>query len=246
MPTTTGVDSAPEGSRSRRRENIAEAAALLGLASPLIGIVLTETKDDPRALLPISLIGLGFFVLALRWTPVSFNRVAPLFAGTAVLSLGFVTWTAPWYFVGSPVSGAAIASAAPAPPDVTIIEPSATGFPVNGCVTIRFTAAAPEGYTFVVANNRQNEADYYFEAEVAVDPGRTMWSANMTLGSSGSGMGELFSIVVVMLPEAEAAYLLETHTKGNQTWWAAKGLPPTGQEAAKVTVRRDRTERLAC
>jgi hypothetical protein len=241
------------------RQHLPLLITILGVVVTALGVVLAQARDSPRTLLPFTLIGIGLAVAALPWTLSGKRHVdqrRAVAVGLILSLLGGAIFIWPRVFVESEVRSMPSPYPSPSPyftpepapttPAVTVVQPNTIGQPLDGCVTIQFEAQPPHDWTFVVANRRSDEELYYFEGEVSVDPDNRRWSAYTTLGADGDGMGSVFEIYVVMLPEELATYLRETHTDGDKTWWASRSFPPGAQHAKTVEVLRNDEADLPC
>jgi hypothetical protein len=135
--------------------------------------------------------------------------------------------------------------ALPSAPPIELTSPASGTTAQPGCLTVRFTGQPAAGYTFVVADNGQDDPRIYFEGGLRRDPGGR-WSTTIFLGDEGRGMGQLYQVHIVMLDQRWAAYLAGTRPESGATWWSSLGYPPGAVIVATVSVRRDANPHMDC
>jgi hypothetical protein len=139
-----------------------------------------------------------------------------------------------------PVRAPNVSASASPPPTTARIDSPANGAKVGSClVDVRFRGEPAPGKAFVVAA-RNAEDGFYFETDLAADPGG-FWTTRVQAGEKGLSGDERYTVSVYEHDKVQVEYLtgVVTEVEEEATYWSSLRVPP-GMSAAldSVVVQR--------
>jgi hypothetical protein len=141
----------------------------------------------------------------------------------------------------------ATATVAPTPPDaphIVFTHPAAGDTaPVDGCFTVTWHGDPPSGWAYAVGTRAPGDDLTYFEGRVVKTPNGD-WSATVTLGDNGKGMGLTYQVAIIMLKKEMHDYLETAQGSDDITYWVGSENPPDSQPVANLAPTRNKKSAL--